>query len=208
MSFARVITSTLAAALLLILTIVIYTGIQWNNLIDKQEAVDASWAQLESQLQRRHDLIPSLMETVKGSADFEKSTLLGIAHKRSLNHVLQQLDNASRTAVSSDWKDTNKAQAHLRHQNAIGRSLGRLMVIAEQYPNLFSTTNFMALQTQLEGTENRINITRLRFHKSVQAYNSSLKGFPGKLIAPLGDFKPVTYLAASAGSNSAPAIKF
>ena len=168
-------------------------------MVQKREAVNSAWSNVESAYQRRADLVPNLVNTVKGAANFEQSTLTAVVEAR-----------ANATSIKIDPNDLNeeniaKFQAA---QDALKGSLSRLLATVENYPDLKATQNFQELQAQLEGTENRINTERNRFNETVQDYNSYIAMFPQVFIARMFGFAPKAYFKAAAGSEKAPEVKF
>lgn len=180
--------------------LVIY-GISINNgLVEKQESVDQSWAQVENQYQRRADLVPNLVNTVKGAADFEQETLTDVIEARS---------KATSIQVSADDLDNpQKVQQFQQAQQQLSGALSRLMVTVERYPELKANANFRDLQTQLEGTENRIATERQRFNEVVQNYNTDLRKFPTNLFAGVLGFDEKAYFEADKGASEAPEVNF
>jgi LemA protein len=175
------------------------TGV-YNSLVKEDETVRSAWSQVESQYQRRADLIPNLVETVKGFASQEKSVLIGVTEARA---------QVSQMTVTKEVLDDPQAFAKFQKaQDGLSSALSRLLVVTENYPQLKSNENFMALQTQLEGTENRITVARNRFNESVQAYNTRLRTFPTSMIASFTGFKEKQYFASKPGAENAPAVKF
>src|ERR1041385_26018 len=171
----------------------------YNSMVSKREAVNSQWANVESAYQRRADLVPNLVSTVKGVANFEQSTLTAVVEAR-----------ASATGIKidpNDLTDENIAKFQAA-QNALKGSLSRLLATVENYPELKATQNFQELQAQLEGTENRINTERNRFNEAAQDYNSYIQSFPQLVIARMFAFQPKGYFKADAGSEKAPAVKF
>jgi LemA protein len=171
----------------------------YNDMVNKELEVTKQWAQVENVYQRRLDLIPNLVSTVKGAANFEKSTLTAVIEAR-----------ASATQVKIDPKnltseELSKFQAA---QGGLSQALGRLMVVAEQYPQLKATEAFRDLTVQLEGTENRITVERQRFNDVVQDYNSAIKVFPRNILAGMYGFKEKAFFTADKGANKAPEVKF
>lgn len=154
----------------------------YNGLVDSEVEVDKSWADVESQYQRRYDLIGNLVNTVKGAADFEKSTLTEITNARA--------KVGSMTMTAEALKDPVAMQNFMQAQSQMSGALSRLLVVAEQYPNLKSNQNFLELQAQLEGTENRIQTARVDYNAAVGLYNKKVKRFPGKLWASIFGFDP------------------
>jgi LemA protein len=187
-------------AAVIVIGILILLGISgYNGLVTKDENVKNKWADVEAQYQRRLDLIPNLVSTVKGVTDFEKSTLTQVVEAR-----------AKATSVQIDANDLTpeniaKFQAA---QNGVSSALSRLLVTVENYPNLKSNQNFLELQAQLEGTENRITVARRDFNAAVQDYNRAIRTFPAALVAKFGGFAPKAYFEAQAGADVAPKVKF
>jgi LemA protein len=175
----------------------------YNTLVRRSQGVDQQWAQVQNVYQRRADLIPNLVSTVSGAANFEKSTLTQITEARaSVGRVQQQ--------VNPNQAPTNPAELE-RYQQAqtqLGNALGRLLVVVERYPDLKANSNFLNLQAQLEGTENRISVERGRFNDAVQAYNTTVKRFPTVLFAGLFGFKEKPYFAATPGAETPPKVEF
>jgi LemA protein len=174
------------------------TGI-FNNLVSKEEAVNTQWANVENVYQRRSDLIPNLVNTVKGVANFEQSTLTAVIEAR-----------AKATSVNINPKNLDEAaiQKFQQAQDGLSSSLSRLMVVVERYPELKATQNFSELQAQLEGTENRIAVERRNFNEAAQAYNTYLRGFPANIFAGLYGFQKKGYFKAVEGAEKAPEVKF
>ncbi len=173
----------------------------YNRLVTLQQSVNASWAQVQNVYQRRADLIPNLVNTVKGAADFEKSTLTDVIEARS--KVAQV-----KVDPNSAPDDPAQLQKFQQAQAAVGSALSRLLVVVERYPDLKANQNFLSLQTQLEGTENRISVERGRFNETVQEYNATVKSFPTVLIAGMLGFPPKPYFEATAGADTPPPVKF
>lgn len=171
----------------------------YNGLVGLDERVNQSWAQVENVYQRRLDLIPNLVETVKGYATHEKSTLTEITNARS----------RAAGSISSDViTDPAKFQAFQQSQAELSSALSRLMVVVENYPQLRANENFLNLQAQLEGTENRIAVERGRFNEAAQAFNTKFRTFPTNLIGGMFGFKVKEYFKAEAGAQKAPQVKF
>ena len=171
----------------------------YNGLISSRENVNSKWANVEAQYQRRSDLIPNLVATVKGAADFEKSTLEAVVQARA---------NATSIKVDPNDLTPEKLQEFQRAQGQLSSALGRLLAIAENYPQLKAVANFSELQAQLEGTENRINEARRQFNEAAQAYNTSRHRFPRNLVASIFGFKEKPYFTADPGTEKAPSVKF
>lgn len=173
----------------------------YNRLVGLSQGVDAQWAQVQNQYQRRFELIPNLVETVKGAANFEKSTLTEITQARaSVGQVRLNPNQAPNNAL--ELEKFEKAQ------NQLSSALSRLLVVAERYPELRATTNFRDLQAQLEGTENRIAVERMRFNETVQRYNTSVRQFPTVLLAGVLGFQTKPYFQSTAGAETAPKVQF
>jgi LemA protein len=194
--------------ILIPLAIVIVLGLMvassYNGLVKLDQGVRAQWGQVENVYQRRADLIPNLVETVKGAANFEKETYSAVAEARSR---VGQISAQGMEKILNDPETFKKFQ---EAQNALSSALSRLMVVSERYPDLKATAAFRDLQAQLEGTENRITVERMRFNETAQAFNSKRQSFPTVLIASLfGDrFKEKPYFQAQAGAGTAPKVKF
>lgn len=168
-------------------------------MIQRDESINTSWAQVENQYQRRADLIPNLVNTVKGYADFEQETLTGVIEAR-----------AKATAVNIDPSNlTPEAIANFEQaQQGLSSALSRLLVTIERYPDLKASTQFQQLQVQLEGTENRIAVERRNFNEQVQGYNTYIRSFPKNLYANMFGFDQKGYFQASAGADKAPEVSF
>jgi len=175
---------------------------QYNSLVKLDQGVRSSWAQVENVYQRRADLVPNLVETVKGAADFEKSTYTAVTEARA--KVGQVNINAGQLSDPEAFAKFQQAQ------DALGSAISRLLVAVENYPDLKATQNFRDLQVQLEGTENRITTERQRFNESAQAFNTKRMSFPTVLIAGFfgSRFAEKTYFKAQAGAETAPKVKF
>ncbi len=171
----------------------------YNGLVGSRESVNTAWANVEAQYQRRADLIPNLVNTVKGVAEFEKSTLTAVMDARS---------KATSIRIDPNNMTPEKLQEFQQAQNQVGGALSRLLAVAEAYPQLRATESFKELQSQLEGTENRINESRRQFNEAARAYNSSRNSFPRVLYAGLLGFQPRPYFEADKGSENAPTVKF
>jgi len=171
----------------------------YNQMVSLQEEVVSQWANVETAYQRRADLIPNLVSTVKGYAEFEKETLEGVVNAR-----------AKATAMNIDPTklDANTLKAFQANQGELSSALSRLMVVVEKYPDLKANQNFLELQSQLEGTENRISVERRRFNEVVKSYNTYIRKFPNNLIAGMFDFESKAYFEAEAGSEKAPKVEF
>jgi LemA protein len=172
----------------------------YNRLNTADQAVSGAWAEVENTYQRRADLIPNLVETVKGAASFERETLEAVVQAR-----------ASATQTTLDANSVKDPAAFARFQqaqDALSGALSRLLVTVERYPELKANQNFRDLQVQLEGTENRITVARNRFNEATQAYNTQRKSFPTVIVANFAGFKERPYFKATAGADRPPAVKF
>jgi LemA protein len=189
----------LFSAILVIVAVMSLSSCSYNSMVQMDENVKGKWGAVESQYQRRADLIPNLVATVKGVANFEKSTLVDVTEAR-----------AKATAITVDpTKLTPETiQKYQAAQGQLSTALGRLLVASENYPQLRANDNFTALQAQLEGTENRINVARLDFNQSVQDYNSKIRSFPANITAKMFGFTEKGYFQAEAGANKVPTVSF
>ena len=187
-------------ALGVLLLMVFSTIGTYNTLIRLDQRVQAQWAQVENAYQRRQDLVPNLVATVKGAAEFEKSTFTAVTEARA---------KVGQVAANPTGDPAQFAKAQ-QAQDGLSSALSRLLVVVEKYPDLKATENFRDLQAQLEGTENRITVERMRFNKAAQAFNSRRDSFPTNLVAGFSGarFQPKSYFKAQAGAESAPAVKF
>ncbi len=171
----------------------------YNNLVVAEESVTTEWANVESQYQRRADLIPNLVATVKGYAAHEQETLDAVVSARA---------KATQVTIDSENLTPEKLQEFQAAQGAVGSALGRLLAVAESYPDLKANQNFLDLQEQLEGTENRIQVARQKFNSTAQAYNTSIRRFPTNIVAGLFGFDKKAYFEADAGAEKAPQVVF
>jgi len=189
----------------LIVILVIIIGIfRWgvglnNTMVEKQETAKTQWANVESAYQRRSDLIPNLVNTVKGYADFEKETL---------EAVIQARANATKTTIDPTNITPEQMAAFQQSQGSLSGALSKLMVVVEKYPDLKANQNFLELQSQLEGTENRINVERNRFNEQAKDYNIFIKKFPASVVAGFLNFDTMALFQAAAGSEQAPTVDF
>jgi LemA protein len=176
-------------------------GGAYNRLVKLQQAVDSQWAQVQNVYQRRNDLIPNLVSTVSGAANFEKSTLTDITQARA---------SVGQVKIDPSKAPTDPAQMAQfeQAQNGLGSALSRLLVVSERYPDLTATANFRDLQAQLEGTENRIAVERGRFNDAAQAYNTAIKSVPANFFAGMFGFKEKAYFSAVAGAEKPPTVNF
>jgi len=171
----------------------------YNGIATKDQEVKRAWGDVESDYQRRSDLIPNLVNTVKGYANFEQQTLTAVIQARA---------SATQVKVDPTNLTPQKLQEFQQAQTGISSALGRLLVVSENYPDLKANQNFMDLQAQLEGTENRISVSRKRFNEAVLNYNGQIVRFPGNLIAKIGGFTEKGFFEAAEGADKAPEVKF
>lgn len=192
-------TITLLVIGVLILIMVGGTLTTYNGLIAKDEAVATAWGNIQSQYQRRADLIPNLVSTVKGYAKHESETLENVMAARA---------KATQVTVNSDNLTPEKLKQYQAAQGELSQALGRLMAVSENYPNLKANENFSELQAQLEGTENRINESRQIYNSAVQTYNVSVRRFPANIVAGMFGFDKKNQFEAEAGAEKAPKVEF
>ena len=191
--------------LIAIVALVVVLGLSvvgsYNGLVGKQQGVDAAWAQVLNQYQRRADLVPNLVKTVEGSANFEKSTLESVVNARA---------SVGRVTIDPSKAPTDAAtlQKFQEAQSQFSSALSRLLVVAENYPDLKASAGFRDLQAQLEGTENRIAVERGRFNEAAKEYNTGVRTFPAVLFAGMFGFQPKPYFQSDAGAEKAPEVKF
>lgn len=185
-------------ALIIFILLGIYMGGAYNQLVNQSQQVQASWAQVQNVYQRRLDLIPNLVSTVKGYTKHERETLEAVTKARA----------AIREASPSAIPDTQKIAQIDQTQTALNSALGRLLVVVERYPDLKASQNFMALQVELAGTENRIAVERQRFNQSAQIYNMTIHQFPKNIVARLFGFNPTAYFQAHQNAQEAPNVTF
>ena len=179
--------------------IVIWAVSMYNGLVTMDESVNSQWANVETQYQRRADLIPNLVNTVKGYASHEKETLEGVVEARS---------KATQMQVNANDLTPEKLAEYQKAQGAVTSALGKLLAITENYPDLKANQNFLELQAQLEGTENRINVARTNFNNAAQAYNTAIRRFPKSLFASMFGFDKHAYFEAAEGTETAPTVSF
>ncbi len=179
----------------------LYVSGVYNGLVNRSQAVDAQWAQVQNVYQRRADLVPNLVATVSGAANFEKSTLTEITAARA---------SVGKVQINSGAAPTDPAQLAEfdRAQGQLTSALSRLLVVAENYPSLKATANFQELQAQLEGTENRISVERGRFNELARDYNSAIKRVPAVFLAGIMGFKEKAYFTSTPGSDRPPQVQF
>ena len=171
----------------------------YNGLVKAETEIDSVWANIESSYQRRADLIPNLVNTVKGQANFEQQTLTNVIEARA---------KATQTKIDPSNLTEEQLNEFQQNQNQVGSALSRLLVTVEQYPQLKANEGFMNLQAQLEGTENRINVARNKFNEAARIYNEKVRQFPTKLAAMIFGFKAKPYFKSAAGAENAPTVNF
>jgi len=188
-------------AVIAVLLLVAYSSVKssYNNMVTMQEGVTAQWSQVENVYQRRSDLIPNLVNTVKGYANFEKETLTQVIEARA---------KATSVTVDPSKLDAQSLQNFQNAQSGLSSALGRLMVVVEKYPDLKANQSFLDLQAQLEGTENRITVERQKFNQTAQAYNTFIRTFPKNIYAGMFGFEKKAYFAADKGAEKAPQVQF
>lgn len=185
------------AAIIIVLALFVINF--YNNMINKEETVNTAWSQVENQYQRRADLIPNLVNIVKGYAEHEKGTLESVVNARS---------EATKTTIDPSNLSEEALKKFQDTQDQLGNALSRLMMVVERYPDLKANQNFSELQVQLEGTENRISVERKRFNETAKQYNTYLRKFPNNLLSGIFGFSTKAYFSAEEGSQKAPDIKF
>ncbi len=190
--------------ILIIIVALLFLGYSWvksnyNNMITQSELVDKQWADVENVYQRRADLIPNLVATVKGYASHEKETLEGVINARA---------KATSTTVDVGNITPEKIAAFQQAQDGLSSALSKLMVVVERYPDLKANQNFLELQAQLEGTENRITVERRKFNEAARTYNTNIKLFPRNMLANLFGFDEKPYFKAQEGAETAPKVEF
>ena len=178
-----------------------------NNLVALDEQVNQQWAQVESQYQRRFDLIPNLVRTVQGAADFEKSTLEAVINARARVGQVQAPAGGP-PAASALPENAAAMEQFAQAQAGLSSALSRLLVVVERYPELKANQNFLELQSQLEGTENRIAVERQRYNTAAQQFNTAVRRFPASIVANMSGFKQKAYFRGVPGSEQAPGVEF
>lgn len=185
---------------LCVLAFAVLWGINvYNNLVNQEESVEAAWAQVENQYQRRADLVPNLVATVKGYAAHEQETLEGVIEARA---------KATHISIDPTTATAEQLAAYQAAQGELSQALGRLLAVAENYPDLKANENFRDLQSQLEGTENRITIARQQFNDVARQYNQLVRRFPGNIIASMFSFEKKPYFEAEEGAQQATKVEF
>ncbi|GGF17035.1 LemA family protein [Hymenobacter cavernae] len=171
----------------------------YNGMVERDQAVKSQWAKVQSSYQRRNDLIPNLVNTVKGAANFEKSTLTDVINARA---------KATSVQLSGDDLTPENIKRFQEAQSQVSSGLGRLLAVSENYPDLKANANFQELQAQIEGTENRINVERNKFNDVTNDYNGYVKSFPNNIFAGMFGFKEKPYFEADASAQKAPTVQF
>lgn len=190
---------TLYTFLIAVFTVTTFSSCGYNTLVKLDEQVQSQWAQVQNVYQRRADLIPNLVNTVKGAADFEKETLTQVIEARA---------KATSVQVDPDKLTPENIQKFQQAQGQLSTALGRLLMVTENYPQLKANQNFLELQAQLEGTENRITVERMKFNQVTQEYNSKVRSFPNNITASLFGFEKKGYFEAEASAQTAPKVEF
>ena len=191
----------LAIVLVIVLVFFVITGVSgYNRVVKLDQGVSQSWSQVENQYQRRADLIPNLVETVKGAANFEQETLTRVIEARAKATQVQ--------ITSEQLEDPEALRRFEQAQGELSSALSRLLVTVEQYPELKANANYLALQDELAGTENRIGNERRRFTETVQTYNTAVRSFPMNVLAGMFGFHPKAYFEAREGAEEAPKVNF
>ena len=187
-----------------IIVVLLFAGYSWvkgtyNTIVTQDEGVKTAWSQVENQYQRRMDLIPNLVNTVKGYATHEKETLEGVVSARA---------EATKTTIDPSNLNEESMKKFQAAQGELSSALSRLMLVIERYPDLKANQNFSELQAQLEGTENRISVERKRFNETAQSYNTYIRSFPTNILAGMFGFQPKAYVSAESGAEKAPKVEF
>ena len=185
--------------LVVIAIVAVWAVTGYNGLVKADEAVSTAWSNVENQYQRRADLIPNLVNTVKGYAAHEKETL---------DAVIAARVRATQVTVNAESMTPEMLQEYQKSQGEVGAALGRLLAVAEAYPDLKANTNFLELQAQLEGTENRISVERRNFNEAAKSYNTSIRTFPRNILAGMFGFEKRPYFEAQEGVENAPVVQF
>ncbi len=182
-----------------IISITTLSSCGYNSMVEKEEAVNTAWSNVENQYQRRADLIPNLVNTVKGYTTHEQETLESVVNARS---------KATQITLNAENMTPEKLKEYQAIQGEVGSALSRLLAVTENYPELKANQNFQELQAQLEGTENRISVERRNFNQATQDYNTYIRKFPNNLFAGMFGFEKKPYFEAEAGNEKAPEVKF
>jgi LemA protein len=193
--------SWITIGIVALLAIIFYSSIKgtYNQMVSLSEQVEKQWSDVENVYQRRADLIPNLVNTVKGYAEFEQETLTQVIEARA---------KATSTNINPENLDAQSLQKFQQAQSGLGSALSRLMVVVERYPQLKANQNFLDLQAQLEGTENRIAVERRKFNEAARQYNTYIRQFPKNIYANLFDFEKKPYFEAEQGAEEAPKVEF
>jgi LemA protein len=201
MSAGKILLAILGVGLVFVIIVAVWGTGTYNRLVQLGQATDAQWAQVQNVYQRRADLVPNLVNTVAGAANFERTTL---------NEVTEARASVGRVQLPANTAPTDQQQLveFEQSQARLGSALSRLLVVAERYPELRATQGFRDLQAQLEGTENRIAVERGRFNEAVQAYNTAIKRFPAVIFAGMFGHAPKAYFTATAGADRPPEVNF
>ncbi|RVT98278.1 LemA family protein [Mucilaginibacter limnophilus] len=189
----------LLSVILVVVATMSLSSCSYNSMVKLDENVKSKWGAVQSQYQRRADLIPNLVNTVKGAANFEKVTLTAVVEARA---------KATSVQVDPTKLTPESIKAYQAAQGELSTALGRLISVTENYPTLQANSNFKDLQVQLEGTENRINVARMDFNTAVQEYNGKIRSFPANLTAKMFGFSEKGYFTAEAGADKAPKVEF
>jgi len=188
-------------AVIAVFILIVYSSLtgSYNSMVVAREGVTSQWSQVENVYQRRSDLIPNLVSTVKGYADFEQETLTQVVEARA---------KATAVNINPEKLDAQSLQNFQQAQSGLSSALGRLMVVVEKYPELKANLGFLDLQAQLEGTENRITVERMKFNETAQNYNTLIQKFPKSILAGMFGFEKKAYFEAEKGAEKAPEVKF
>ncbi len=186
-------------AIIAVIAALAFSSCGYNTMVEKQESVEAAWSQVENVYQRRADLIPNLVATVKGYAAHEEETLTKVVEARS---------KATNVTIDASSLDEASLQKFQQAQDGLSSALSRLLMVQENYPDLKANEQFRDLQTQLEGTENRITVERQKFNETARDYNTYIRKFPNNIFASIFGFASKPYFAAKAGADEAPEVKF
>ncbi len=192
-------TIILGVVIIVILGLYMWVKGSYNSMVKADEGVNAAWSQVENVYQRRADLIPNLVSTVKGYASHEKETLEGVISARS---------KATQITVDADNLTPEALEKYQKAQGQLGAALGKLLSITENYPDLKANQNFLSLQSQLEGTENRITVERQKYNEGARSYNTLIRTFPKTIIANMFGFDKKPYFEAQEGAETAPKVEF
>lgn len=189
----------LLTVLSLLFVTLFFSSCGYNSMVEKDEAVKSKWGEVQTQYQRRADIITNLVSTVKGAANHEKSTLEAVIAARA---------KATQVTINVDDLSEENIQKYQAAQGELSQALGKLMAVSEAYPDLKANQNFLSLQDEIAGTENRISVARKNFNTSVEDYNKKIRAFPSNLSAKMFGFKAKGYFEAEAGSQAAPKVEF